>query len=67
MFSAFSKVAGKSKLKLPAPATLESRRPFSSDFRKNTGSVPATLENTLAKLASDFSEKRANSKVTGKM
>ncbi len=40
---------------------------MSSDFRKTSGSVPATLENKLAKLASDFSEIWANSKVIGKM
>jgi hypothetical protein len=44
MFSGFCKVAGKSTLMLPAPATLENR---------------------LAKLASDLSEKRVNSKVIG--
>jgi hypothetical protein len=40
----------------------KSRWPFSSDFRKITGSVPATVENALAKLARDFSELSANSK-----
>ncbi len=35
--------------------------------KKITGSVPATIENGLAKLASNFSELSANSKAIGKM
>jgi hypothetical protein len=35
--------------------------------RKTTGSVRATLEIALAKLASDFRKLSANSKVSGKM
>jgi hypothetical protein len=51
----------------PLQRLSKSRRSFSSYFRKTTGSVPATLENALAKLASEFRELWANSKVTGKM
>ncbi len=50
---------------LPAPATLEKSAAIVHRLYKTTGSVPATLENKLAKLASDFSEIRFNSKVIG--
>ncbi len=63
MAANFSKVAGVVSIYVNLPATLEkvltnwlqkSQWSISSDFRKPAGSVPATLENMLAKLASDF-------------
>ncbi len=65
MAADFSKVAGAGIIYGDLPVTLEKALTnwqaslekswsFSSDFRKHAGSVPATLENTLAKLVSDF-------------
>jgi hypothetical protein len=51
----------------PLQRLWKSWQPFSSDFIKTTCSVPATLEIALAKLASNFRELSANSKVIGKM